>query len=171
MTTLRPWIASLALCLWLFACGDDASGDAWCEGCSLGEKMTPLEIDESIDCGSVREPAPWDEDADAGFDDAPLQCVRDALEDGVPFNLVVQLPGIDSTVQTGWVGREDGTFWVLTYDSHICGGDGCTSTCGPVVSRTLCMAPAQAETPRQLSGCESALGERESLCGPPGNAR
>jgi hypothetical protein len=167
MVLHRASIASLVLGSLMFGCGDDADANwAWCKDCELGAQMELLGIEGAVDCGSVTHPY-FFEATDSGIDEE-LQCVRDALASGMPFNLVVELPGVDSTVQTGWVGREDGTFWVLGYDSNVCGSATCTEECGPVVARVLCMAPQQADRPTQLSGCESPLADSETICAPPG---
>lgn len=91
--------------------------------------------------------------------------MESALTQEQPFTVVLQRQGIDSIVRTGWVGADDGTVYMLSYDSNVCGGGGgCSRSCGPRVSRATCITPTVAG-PDEVIDCGSR--ESEELCGPP----
>ena len=135
--------------------------------------MDRLASEASDDCGTV-EISRWDDEEDAGSGDAGTdgptvqQCIASALEDGRPFTAVIHLQGIDSSVSVGWVQTDAGALYRLNSDSNICGGVGCTDTCGPRVTLTTCKDPMLAPDDRDIIECGSR--ETETLCAPPGHS-
>lgn len=170
--------AAIFLLMFVHAC-DEADDEAldggspptsWCEGCTLAMKLEPLRKN-ATDCGSITMIPDW-LDEDAGVDsvaeaEAVLGCVRDALEEGSRFVVVLNRAGIDSIVQSAWAGTQDGVY-VLSYDSDICGGAGtnCTETCGPRFSRSVCEDP-RVSTADVVIEC-GPDGEEVERCEPPG---
>jgi hypothetical protein len=145
----------------------DASSATWCEDCLLSVQLQRRAAPGATDCGSIRSPGFGEDDAGPSTaEEAVLDCVRAALEQREPFVVVLEQQGIDSIVQTGWVGSGDGTVEALSFDSDICGGAGCSQSCGPRIYRFTCPEPAVADDPYAVIEC-AAGGESEEVCGPP----
>jgi hypothetical protein len=150
------------------ACGDDASESEArsCEQCTLAIQLDRLKAGDAVDCGSALSEyfdAEYLADASVANQNA-YDCLSAALDEAEPFVFVLELQGIDSHVEVGWVMDDEGVVHQLDYDSDICGGAGCMPGCGPSVTRRVCENPSVAG-PNQRVRCEDT-DEQTSVCAP-----
>jgi hypothetical protein len=123
-TALPPGELVLLL-LALLACTDSSDSD---EGaCSIERTARDLAGQDATNCGSV------------GIDEDPTAvdaCVISAFQKHAPFYAIYTLQGIDSQVETAFVGDGE-SVWTLSYDSDPSGG----SDVGAVIYQSTCVEP------------------------------
>lgn len=124
--------------------------------CDLGEELRQHVADGAIDCGRVSQ----------GEDSSSVDgCVVSAFQEGEPFFARYFEQGIDSQVELGVVGDENGGITFFLRDSDTSGG----SDTGAVINTHTCVSPSVGTTRDRMPFSApircSSIGSGERVCG------
>lgn len=92
--------------------------------------LSDLAGSNAIDCGRLS----LGSKLAAGF-----ECARSAMQSGRPFQLAVQIQGVDSILWQGAARGKSGAIWLVTFDSDIHGGGANSVSAEPRITRTPCL--------------------------------